>query len=70
MRRRDFIGGVGTLLSNWTIPAFAQQSGRTRRIGVLMGFPANAACKRFLQISGNGFSANVGDCFSPLLPNF
>jgi putative ABC transport system substrate-binding protein len=43
MRRRDFIGGVGTLLSNWTIPAFAQESGRTRRIGVLMGFPETDA---------------------------
>jgi putative ABC transport system substrate-binding protein len=37
MRRRDFIAFLGIILALGPLPARAQQSGRMRRIGVLMG---------------------------------
>lgn len=37
MRRRDFISFLGSTAVTWPLPARAQQSGRVRRIGVLMG---------------------------------
>jgi ABC-type uncharacterized transport system substrate-binding protein len=37
MRRRTFVAGLGAVIA-WPPASFAQQSGRKRLIGVLMGF--------------------------------
>src|SRR5258705_7657793 len=41
MRRREFIALVGGTATTWPLVARAQQTGRMRRIGVLMNFAAD-----------------------------
>jgi putative ABC transport system substrate-binding protein len=40
MRRREFIAGLGSAAA-WPVVPHAQQSGRVRRVGVLMAFEEN-----------------------------
>ena len=38
MRRRNFIKAIASSAAGWPLAALAQQSGRTRAIGVLMSY--------------------------------
>src|SRR5271167_1226487 len=56
MRRREFIAGLGAVA--WPVVARAQQSGRMRRIGVLMPYDENdSGAKTFLSAFSQGLSA-------------
>jgi putative ABC transport system substrate-binding protein len=45
MRRREFIGFVGTAAMAWQFPANAQQIGGMKRVAILNGNPENAVSK-------------------------
>jgi putative ABC transport system substrate-binding protein len=67
MRRRDFITLIGGAAAAWPLAARAQQTERTRRIGVLMnratddeeGQAGIAAFRQALQQLGWSDSSNV-----------
>jgi putative ABC transport system substrate-binding protein len=67
MRRREFITLIGGVVAAWPVAVRAQQSGRMRRIGVLMPLPADdpvvqarvAAFAQGLQQSGWTIGRNV-----------
>ncbi len=67
MRRREFITLLGGAAAAWPLAARAQQAGRVRRIGVLMGFAASdpeaqrsiAAFRQRLQELGWSEPGNV-----------
>ena len=62
MRRRDFIRFLGSTAVTWPLPARAQQSGRVRRIGVLMGLVErrSAGTEVFKRIPGSPSRLWVG----------
>ena len=72
MKRREFITLLGGATATWPLAARAQQSGRTRRIGVLMGPSANdpeaqariAALLQGLQQLGWAVGRNVRSTFA------
>ena len=43
MRRREFIAGLGGAVVAWSVPVYAQPSGRVRRIAVLMALSKSDA---------------------------
>jgi hypothetical protein len=76
MRRRDFIALIGGAGAAWPLVASAQQADRTRRIGVLMGYPETesegqafvAAFRDGLQQLGWFLDGNCGSTLAGPLP--
>jgi putative ABC transport system substrate-binding protein len=60
MRRREFIGLIGSAVAGWPLGAFAQQAEQVRRVGLLLGLTENdpeatariTAFRRGLQLAG------------------
>src|SRR5712671_4547793 len=51
MRRREFIGFIGWMATNWALPVYAQQGERRKRVGVLIGRPENDAEGRSYKVA-------------------
>jgi putative ABC transport system substrate-binding protein len=62
MRRRHFIALLGGAAVAWPLIARGQETGRTRRIGVLMGYAENdtEAQSRLGGIQAGASSAEMG----------
>jgi len=60
MRRREFVTLVGGAAVLWPIASHAQQSDKTRLIGVLMGYAESDAAARSLVAAFRGSLARLG----------
>src|SRR6516162_4534791 len=60
LRRRDFIAGIGSAAAAWPRVARAQQGGRMRRIGVLLGSDENDPLAKTLVSAFTQALADLG----------